>query len=794
MSNAGAPSTSAGQTGSTFTPVPPPPTPGVAAPATSTTTTTTAPPSNQNLNQIPRPDAPMPPSQRAKAVDVDYILKMASSIGRGEKMVDLMTGLNKMRYANDNQVTDYLIKRGYTRTEEAFRKEIAGGPTKSEEDENKRLKPDKYVAAFEHLFELGKVLWPVFVYSYLDLVKFEYKLRAESFMLQYKERFENVRADEVNSLKLVKTPKQLEENPVARLYLRNKYRIPLNKFSTGNLFNFLERDSEECGNIVTYILGTFCDVESIERGPIEPFSFEAIYRRARNLELDEVDAQEGIPGIPAAGAVTLNKEILENGNNAALKLGLLPMEPELRGDVLAELEDEDKQNPPADGSRSLVDEFNLMHPIKKEAGDSPQRTDIPYPPSRARDIVMEIQKVRENRDRFKIEGRTGGVGPAVTVCMYTFHNSLQSYSCMDFSKDQKLVAVGTTESYIRVWTLDGSPLKSQLPNEQNLKVNNRKLIGHSGPVYSVAFSDATKNLDRNIFEDGPKVDTDAKLLISCSYDGTIRLWSLETWTCLCVYKGHYGPIMKLAWGPHGHYFATGGWDKTVRIWSQDRVSYVRLMVGHDTPISALCWHPNGAYVFSASDEADKTIRMWSVSSGNCVRIFTGHTDYISTMETSPNGKILATADTGGNIMLWDIAKGERIKRMRGHGRNGVWSISFNVESNTLVSGGADMTVRVWDIEMPAEGTRTAAQAEGADGAVVASGSGAGTDNKATATNAQGATSGTSTTGTGKKKGKEVMITPDQISCFPTKRTTVHKVMFTRMNLVMAGGCYEPEQR
>lgn len=755
MSNAGAPSTGAGQTGSTFTPVPPPPTPGVAAPATSTTTTTTAPPSNQNLNQI---------------------------------------------------VTDYLIKRGYTRTEEAFRKEIAGGPTKSEEDENKRLKPDKYVAAFEHLvkwvdnsldlykFELGKVLWPVFVYSYLDLVKFEYKLRAESFMLQYKERFENVRADEVNSLKLVKTPKQLEENPVARLYLRNKYRIPLNKFSTGNLFNFLERDSEECGNIVTYILGTFCDVESIERGPIEPFSFEAIYRRARNLELDEVDAQEGIPGIPAAGAVTLNKEILENGNNAALKLGLLPMEPELRGDVLAELEDEDKQNPPADGARSLVDEFNLMHPIKKEAGDSPQRTDIPYPPSRARDIVMEIQKVRENRDRFKIEGRTGGVGPAVTVCMYTFHNSLQSYSCMDFSKDQKLVAVGTTESYIRVWTLDGSPLKSQLPNEQNLKVNNRKLIGHSGPVYSVAFSDATKNLERNIFEDGPKVDTDAKLLISCSYDGTIRLWSLETWTCLCVYKGHYGPIMKLAWGPHGHYFATGGWDKTVRIWSQDRVSYVRLMVGHDTPISALCWHPNGAYVFSASDEADKTIRMWSVSSGNCVRIFTGHTDYISTMETSPNGKILATADTGGNIMLWDIAKGERIKRMRGHGRNGVWSISFNVESNTLVSGGADMTVRVWDIEMPAEGTRTAAQAEGADGAVVASGSGAGTDNKATATNAQGATSGTSTTGTGKKKGKEVMITPDQISCFPTKRTTVHKVMFTRMNLVMAGGCYEPEQR
>lgn len=264
----------------------------------------------------------------------------------------------------------------------------------------------------------------MFVYSFLDLIKFEYKLRAESFMHQYKERFEAIRTDEVNSLKLVKTPKQLEENPVAQLYLKNKYRIPLNKFSSGNLFNFLERDAEECGNIVSYILTTFCEVESIERGPIEPFSFEAIYRRARNSDLDEVDVQEGVPGIPAAGAVTLNKEILEKGNTTTLKLGPLPLEPDLRLDVLAELEDEDKTNPPREGARSLVDEFNLMHPIKKEAEDSPQRTDIPYPPSRARDIVMEMQKVRENRDRFKIEGRTGGVGPAVSVCMFTFHNSL----------------------------------------------------------------------------------------------------------------------------------------------------------------------------------------------------------------------------------------------------------------------------------------------------------------------------------------------------------------------------------
>lgn len=364
-------------------------------------------------------------------------------------------------------------------------------------------------------------------------------------------------------------------------------------------------------------------------------------------------------------------------------------------------------------------------------------------------------------------------------------NLMDSYSCIDFSKDQELVAVGTTESYIRVWSLDGKPLKSRLPPEKDMKVNNRKLIGHSAPVYTVAFSDAISNIDRNIYEDQPKVETDAKILLSCSADGQVRLWSLDVWTCLCIYKGHDGPVTSLAWSPHGHYFVTGGWDKTVRIWSQDHASTQRLLVGHDTPISTVAWHPNGTYVFSASDETDKSIRMWAMANGNCVRVFTGHTDYISAMECAPNGKILASADIGGNIFLWDIEKATRIKRCRGHGRGGIWSLSFSVESTVLVSGGQDNTVRVWDVEMPAEGNRQANQQDG-DSTIVAAGVPG--DSKQAGAVAPPATN----PGVGKKKGKEVMITPDQISAFATKKTPVLKVQCTRMNLVLAAGCYYPE--
>jgi transcription initiation factor TFIID subunit 5 len=222
-----------------------------------------------------------------------------------------------------------------------------------------------------------------------------------------------------------------------------------------------------------------------------------------------------------------------------------------------------------------------------------------------------------------------------------------------------------------------------------------------------------------------------------------------------------------------------------------------MLVGHDTALSAIAWHPNGMYVFSASDETDKTIRMWSVITAGCVRVFSGHTEHITAIECAPNGQIMASADVAGNIFFWDLAKGTRIKRSRGHAKGGIWSLSFSVESNILASGGQDGTVRLWDVEMPADPQKAAQQAGLDANAIPGTDAAAAPANTEGARNAGGASgqasSSTTAAGTHKKKGKEVMITPDQISAFPTKKTPVTRVKFTRMNLVVVGGCYDPER-
>ena len=331
-----------------------------------------------------------------------------------------------------------------------------------------------------------------------------------------------------------------------------------------------------------------------------------------------------------------------------------------------------------------------------------------------------------------------------------------------------LVAAGMSESYIRIWSLEGKALPAvvQPGSSEQISSASRRLIGHSGPVYAVSFSPS-------IASSNPVANTSSKHLLSCSADKSVRLWSLETWTCLVIYKGHDHPVWDVTWGPFGLYFLTGSLDRTCRLWRTDHIEDLRMFVGHDKDVDSVCFHPNGAYIFTGS--SDRVVRMWAVANGYPVRMFTGHTGNITSLSCSPSGKILASADDAGIIILWDLGPGKLKKRMRGHGKGGIWSLSWSVESTVLASGGADGTVRIWDV---AVGNDASGQ-----GRVIGEG-GAGQKIDGNAAQLQ-AVAGAGT----KKKGKDVVVTSDQISAFPTKKSPIYKVRFTRQNLVVAGGAF-----
>lgn len=245
----------------------------------------------------------------------------------------------------------------------------------------------------------------------------------KEFMGKYKGKFANEHPDDIRKLEPISLPEHVDDAEIAKIYLSNKYRLTLSNSAFYQLVQFLESKERAGGSVLLSILNVRMNIVTVERASQDKMSLSSMMVRSRNTE--EFPAEdEGIPGHnpgsanteAAAGSAVLTR----------LKLGPLPMEPELLGDVMAALEEEDSRNPSIDPQRSLVQELDRR--IKREESEEgPSRNDVPVPPSLARDVKMEVLRIKEHRDRLKILPQADGNLPGVSVCMFTFHNTYESY-------------------------------------------------------------------------------------------------------------------------------------------------------------------------------------------------------------------------------------------------------------------------------------------------------------------------------------------------------------------------------
>jgi transcription initiation factor TFIID subunit 5 len=334
------------------------------------------------------------------------------------------------------KVLEYLSKKGYVRTEAMLRKESEGPllTNGSLVAQHADQGGPKYTKAYDLLRkylddsldlykpELRKLLWPIFVYSYLDLVREYFTKDAENFFNTYRGHLERDHDDDIKMFSTVKLPVHLNDSRVAKLYMENKYRLTLTMMPFYNLIQFLESKMFDGGQILMDIIRDHLNIVTVDRTATAEKSIAAIL--ASGQDDDDLPAEdEGIPGHNPGHPLTQRHDPEADAARIRLTLGPYPQDPDLQDDVRAALQDEDAKIAPRPGQSSLVDEFEQR--IKREpTDDAPSRDMVPLPPSLARDVSMEVQKVVEHRDRYRLEsGRTGGVGPGVSVTMYTFHNT-----------------------------------------------------------------------------------------------------------------------------------------------------------------------------------------------------------------------------------------------------------------------------------------------------------------------------------------------------------------------------------
>ncbi|KAH8120268.1 TFIID and SAGA subunit [Phellopilus nigrolimitatus] len=641
--------------------------------------------------------------------------------------------------------------------------------------------------------EFRPILFPIFCHFYLDLVQFGFRDAGLEFFKTFSPSLAPSHSKTLHHLSTLLLPSHVQQDDLAQRFRNEKYALRMSRSGANLLLGwFTEGIGGEGAGVGEGFSG-----EKGKRGRA------SVLRVVNNhLQIDVTPSKttsvstfvwEETTGLlsslipqPRGGndRRTLADPAAFNTSKGELKLGSLPSDDGLYSEAERALREQVMSG--AEHELSTQDLQNIRPPVQTGL-IAPQTSDLlPLPPSfKTIDVRREIEKIRDARKRIRLEPSAlalekDSASPQAaaararalpSICAYTLHDVGDGVPCSTFSQDSSLMAVGFSESYIRLWNLKGEKLRGMRndfdPNsirdpstlrkarEKDAKTT-RKLIGHSGPVYSLSFDPLGGSA------------APPQYLLSSSADCTARLWSMETMSNIVAYRGHQNPVWDVQWSPMGIYFATGSRDKTARLWSTDRVSALRIYAGHLSDVDCIKFHPNSLYL--ATGSSDWTCRLWDVQKGVAMRVFIGHQGAVSALAMSPDGRYLASAGEDLAINLWDLGSGRRIKKMTGHTAS-IYSMEFSSESSLLVTGGADWTVRCWDIKSSGStgraGLRENGIVNGMNGAL-----------------------------NGKDHVEEDNIeTSDLVATFPTKRTPIINVHFTPRNLCLVSGPYlSPDQR
>ena len=139
-------------------------------------------------------------------------------------------------------------------------------------------------------------------------------------------------------------------------------------------------------------------------------------------------------------------------------------------------------------------------------------------------------------------------------------------------------------------------------------------------------------------------------VVSAENDGTLYLVSLAEGRAFDRLVGHVGPVNSLALGDAGRLLLSASDDESIRVWDTRTWQTVTVLAGHSGHIRQVA--AQGKVAVSGGE--DGTVRVWDLESGACRAVFDDHVSSVDRVAISPDGMLAASAARDNQVLLWDL--------------------------------------------------------------------------------------------------------------------------------------------
>jgi F-box/WD-40 domain protein MET30 len=152
---------------------------------------------------------------------------------------------------------------------------------------------------------------------------------------------------------------------------------------------------------------------------------------------------------------------------------------------------------------------------------------------------------------------------------------------------------------------------------------------------------------------------DDQILVTGSYDATVKVWDIKTGEVIRTLTGHTGGIRCLQFDDSK--LITGSLDNSIKVWNWRTGQLIKTLHVHNNGVIGL----HMADKLLASGSSDNTIMVHDFKNFNRIRL-QGHTDWVNSVKLDPSSRTLLSASDDMTVKLWDLDTHQCLKTYEGH--------------------------------------------------------------------------------------------------------------------------------